>query len=193
MGLWGATDAVEDKPKNLTDEEKKLVSASHKGWVLKPGTKESGNDNPDADPEVLVAIGDLATSLGAADITSIDFVTTSLGNNAGGNVDVKVRFNEAVDITGTPQLTLTNSRAGGGSAATLVLDYLSGTGKFEIIFRKAVGAGSTAYEEDDVLSVGTNVLALNGGTIKDKGTNVASTITNVAAIGTAAGTLTIGT
>ena len=113
--------------------------------------------------------------------------------NAGGNVDVKVRFNEAVDITGTPQLTLTNSRAGGGSAATLVLDYLSGTGKFEIIFRKAVGAGSTAYEEDDVLSVGTNVLSLNGGTIKDKGTNTASTITNVAGIGSAAGTLTIGT
>jgi hypothetical protein len=186
MGLWGATDAEESKPKNLTDEEKKLVSASHKGWELKPGTKESGNDNPDADPEVLVAIG-------AADITSIDFVTTSLGNNAGGNVDVKVRFNEAVDITGTPQLTLTNSRAGGGSAATLVLDYLSGTGKFEIIFRKAVGAGSTAYEEDDVLSVGTNVLSLNGGTIKDKGTNTASTITNVAGIGSAAGTLTIGT
>jgi len=32
---------------------------------------------------------------------------------------------------------------------------------------------------------------LNGGTIKDKGTNTASTITNAASIGTAAGTITV--
>ena len=34
-------------------------------------------------------------------------------------------------------------------------------------------------------------MALNGGTVKDAGTSTVSTITNSAAIGTAAGTITV--
>ena len=64
MPLWGATDSDESKPKNLTTAEKKQVFANASGWVLEAGSALSGNDNTSATPEVLVAIGGLATSLG---------------------------------------------------------------------------------------------------------------------------------
>ena len=73
MSLWGATDSDESKPKNLTTAEKKEVFASTKGWVREAGSILSGNDNTSATPEVLVALRGLATKLGVADITSIDF------------------------------------------------------------------------------------------------------------------------
>ena len=77
MPLWGATDADESKPKFLTDEQKKTCFATSSGWVLENGAL-TGNDNPNADPEILVAIGDLTTSIGSADITEIEFITTCL-------------------------------------------------------------------------------------------------------------------
>ena len=39
--------------------------------------------------------------------------------------------------------------------------------------------------------IGVNAVALNGGTIKDKGTAIVSHITNVAAVGTGAGSVTV--
>ena len=89
MSLWGN----DIKPKNLTTAEKKEVYATASGWVREAGSVLSGNDNTNATPEVLVAIGGLATNMGAANITEIEFVTTSIGEAAGGNIDVRVRFN----------------------------------------------------------------------------------------------------
>ena len=91
MPLWGATDGTESKPKYLTDAEKKLVFANASGWVLEAGSEFSGNDNTEATPEVLVAIGELAESLGSADITQIEFITTAFDKSDGGNIDVRVR------------------------------------------------------------------------------------------------------
>ena len=180
MSLWGN----DIKPKNLTDAEKKEVYATAQGWVREAGSILSGNGNPNADPEVLVAIGGLATNMGSANITEIEFVTTSIGEAAGGNIDVRVRFNERVDITGTPQVTVTNSQAGGGTDATFTADYNSGTGTNEIVFRATYGAADGGIAEDDVLSIGSNAVALNSGTIKDAGTTTNSTITNAAQTGT---------
>ena len=67
------------------------------------GSALSGNDNTSATPEVLVAIGGLATSLGLADITEVEFKSTAFDKSDGGNIDMLVRFNEPVDVTGTPQ------------------------------------------------------------------------------------------
>ena len=146
----------------------------------------TGNDNPNADPEILVAIGELATSIGAADITEIEFITTAFDVSDGGTLQVRVRFNEAVDVTGTPQLTVVND-----SRANHTLSYASGTGSNELVFSLTIAAGGGGViAADDELSIGANATALNGGTIKDAGTNTASTITNVASIGTAAGTIT---
>ena len=184
--LWGASDADESKPKNLTTVEKKEVYATSTGWVREAGSALSGNDNTDADPELLVAISGLAVSLGAADITEIEFVTTAFDKSDGGTLQVRVRFNEEVDVTGTPQLTVVND-----TNANHTLSYASGSGSNELLFSLTIGANNAATDADDELSIGTNAVSLNGGTIKDKGTNTASTITNAASIGTAAGTITV--
>tara|TARA_B100000965_G_scaffold373856_1_gene364652 strand:+ start:3797 stop:4381 length:585 start_codon:yes stop_codon:yes gene_type:complete len=192
MSLWGATDADEAKPKNLTTAEKKQVFANASGWVLEAGSALSGNNNTSATPEVLVAIGGLATSLGAADITEYEFITTAFDKSDGGNIDVRVRFNEPVDVTGTPRVSITNGNQGSGSGrGPHLANYLSGTGTNELVFRCTIAANNAATNANDVLVIGTNALALNSGTIKDKGTNTASTITNVASIGTAAGSITV--
>jgi hypothetical protein len=192
MSLWGATDSDESKPKNLTTAEKLEVSASSKGWVREAGSRLSGNGNTSATPEVLVAIGGLAVKLGAADITEITFVTTAFDKSAGGNIDVLVRFNEAVDITGTPRVSITNGNQGTGTGrGPHLANYLSGTGTNEITFRCTIAAANAATNADDVLVIGANAMALNGGTVKDAGTSTVSTITNAAGIGTAAGSITV--
>jgi hypothetical protein len=192
MSLWGATDSDESKPKNLTTAEKLEVSASAKGWVREAGSILSGNDNTSATPEVLVALRGLAVKLGSADITEITFVTASFDKSAGGNIDVLVRFNEAVDITGTPRVSITNGNQGSGSGrGPHLANYLSGTGTNEITFRCTIAAANAATNADDVLVIGANAMALNGGTVKDAGTTTVSAITNVAGIGTAAGSITV--
>jgi hypothetical protein len=190
MGLWGASDSDENKPKNLTTAEKKEIFANTKGWVREAGSALSGNDNTSADEEVLVAIGGLSASLGAADITEIEFITTAFDKSDGGTLQVRVRFNEpvVVDTTGgTPTLTVTND-----TNANHTLSYASGTSTNELVFSLTIAAGNAATDADDVLSIGANAMALNSGTIKDVATATTNaTITNSAAIGTAAGTITV--
>ena len=184
--LWGASDADESKPKNLTTAEKKEVFANGSGWVREAGSALTGNDNTDADPELLVAISGLAVSIGAADITEIEFITTAFDKSDGGTLQVRVRFNEAVTVTGTPQLTVVND-----TKANHTLSYTAGTGTNELVFSLTIAAGNNATGAGNVLSIGANAMALNGGTVKDTGTTTNSTITNSAAIGTAAGTITV--
>ena len=195
MSSWGASDSDESKPKYLTDAEKKLVFANSSGWVLEAGSAFSGNDNTSATPEVLVAIGELTTALGAADITEIEWITTAFDKSDGGTLSVRARFNEAVDVDvsgGTPFLAVTNGNQGSGSGrGPHNLAYASGTGTNELVFSLTIAAGNAATNADDVLSIGANPMNLNSGTIKDAGTNTASTITSAASIGTAAGTITV--
>ena len=195
MSLWGATDADESKPKNLTTAEKKEVFANASGWVREAGAVLSGNGNTSASPEVLVALRGLAVKLGNADITEIEFVTTSFDKSDGGNIDVRVRFNEPVDVNtsgGTPRVSITNGNEGTGSGrGPHLANYLSGTGTNELVFRCTIAAANAATNADDVLTIGTNALALNSGTIKDAGKSNNATITNSSAIGTAAGSITV--
>ena len=195
MSLWGATDSDESKPKNLTTAEKKLVFANSSGWVLEAGSSLSGNDNTSAQPEVLVAIGELTTSIGAADITEIEWITTAFDKSDGGSLSVRARFNEAVDVDtsgGTPFLAVTNGNQGSGSGrGPHNLPYASGTGTNALVFTLAIAANNAATNAGDILAIGTNPMNLNSGTIKDAGTNTASTITSAASIGTAAGTITV--
>ena len=196
MPLWGATDSDESKPKNLTTAQKKQVFANASGWVLEAGSDLSGNDNTDADPEVLVAIGELSTSIGAADITEVEIVTTTADKSEGFTISVRVRYNEPVDVVttgGTPTLAVTNSNAGSGSGrGPHSLSYASGTGTNELIFSLAIAAANAATNADDVLSVGAQTIALNSGTIKDaSGTASDAALVISGALGTAAGTVTV--
>jgi len=188
MALWGVTDADEAKPKWLTDAEKLQVFANASGWVAEPGL--SGNGNANATPEVLVAIKKLSTNIGAADITEIEFITTSVSAATPAAFSVRVRFNEPVTVDtsgGTPTLTVTNDGSGGGS--NFALNYASGTGTNELVF---TATWTTEFLENDVLSIGANAITLNGGTVTDAtGTASTSTTTNSAGIGTAAGTITV--
>jgi hypothetical protein len=195
MPLWGATDADESKPKHLTTAQKKEVYAAAGGWTVESGSTMSGNDNTSATPEVLVAIGSLTTSLGTADITELEWITTTADKSDGFSLSVRARFNEAVDVatgSGVPYLAVTNGNEGSGTGrGPHNLPYASGTGTNEIVFTLAIAADNAATNADDVLVIGANAMALNSGTIKDAGTTSDSTITQLAAIGTAAGSITV--
>ena len=183
MSLWGN----DIKPKNLTDAEKKEIFANTKGWVREAGSISSGNGNTSADPEVLVAIGGLSANMGAANITELEFITTSFDKSAGGTLQVRARFNEPVTVGGTPQLTVVND-----SRANHTLSYASGSTTNELVFSLTIGAANAATNAGDELSLGANAIGLNGGTIKDTGqSGTNATITNLASIGTAAGTITV--
>jgi len=195
MPLWGATDADESKPKHLTTAQKKEVYAAAGGWTIEAGSTMTGNGNTSATPEVLVAIGSLTTSLGSADITEIEWITTTADKSDGFTLSVRARFNEAVDVdtgSGTPYLAVTNGNEGSGTGrGPHNLAYASGTGTNELVFSLAIAADNAATNADDVLTIGTNAMNLNSGTIKDAGTSTNATITNSSAIGTAAGSITV--
>ena len=191
MGLWGATDADESKPKHLTTAEKKQVFATTKGWVREPNNADQGNDNSSADPEVLVAIGDLTVSLGSATITSAEFITTAWDASAGGTLQCRVRWNEAVDVVeGGSGLKLNVNRTpDGGSAASHTLRYASGTGTNELVFSLAIAGGSPVAALDSFAITEQNLAFGGGTTLKDAGTAIASEFAITVAQSVAAGTL----
>ena len=196
MPLWGKTDADESKPKWLTDEQKKEVYANAEGWVVEAGSTMTGNDNVNAAPEILVAIGGLSTGIGAADVTEVEWITTAADKSAGFTLSVRVRYNEPVDVVttgGTPTLAVTNGNEGTGSGrGPHSLSYASGTGTNELVFSLAIAAANAATNADDVLTIGAQNIALNSGTIKDaSGTASNAAVAISAGQGTAAGSITV--
>jgi hypothetical protein len=185
MAQWGHTSGTEDKPNWLSDAEKTNTSAKPHGWELKTVVGYITRT------ETLVAMKSLTTALGAADITDIDWISTAHDVSAGSTLSAKVIFNEAVDVTGTPTLSVLNGKEGTGTGrGPHSLTYASGTGTNELTFNLVVAAASASIAADDVLTIGVNPVALAGGTIKDAGTATVSTITSVVGIGTAAGNIT---
>ena len=194
MPLWGNSDADESKPKNLTTAEKKEVYATASGWVREAGSALSGNNNTSADPELLVAVSALSTNIGAADVTEVEWITTAADKSEGFTLSVRVRYNEAVAVTGSPTLAVTNGNQGSGSGRgphTLV--YASGTGTNELVFSLAIAAANAATNADDVLTIGAqNILKPGGATMKDAtGTASDAAVAISAGQGTAAGGITV--
>ena len=180
MGLWGASDATEDQPKHFTTEQKEDVVANEHGWTVKAGSTMTGNDNTSADPEILVFIRGLDDKLGVGDITGFDWNISAFDKSDGGTLSVTAHFNEAVTVTGTPQLTVTND-----TNSNHTLSYASGSGTSALTFTLAIGAANAATDADDVLSIAANAMALNSGTVKDtSGDSVSAfTATNEATTG----------
>ena len=194
MPLWGNTDADESKPKWLTTAQKKEVYANAEGWVVEAGSTMTGNDNTSADPEILVAIGGLATNIGAADVTEVEWITTAADKSDGFTLSVRVRYNEAVTVTGSPTLAVTNGNQGSGSGRgphTLV--YASGTGTNELVFSLAIAAANAATNADDVLTIGAqNVAKPGGATIKDTADGTTDSAVAISADqGSDAGSITV--
>ena len=184
MGLWGTdADSTANKPKNLTtdtnsDYAKKDVFANNMGWVRRAGTAANGNDNADAQEEVLVAIGDLSgasstTGLKAPTISSCRFIvgttanTDFTANDANAQIDVEVTYDEEVTVNtsgGTPTLVIANNDASGGGYGNLTLTYLASESTANSLrFRKT----SAGIGNSDVLTIGGSNIVLNSGTITD--------------------------
>ena len=163
MGLWGTTTADGDKPKFLpvdsnaagsTGAREHLIAVKG-GWGLTPGLAASGNDNADAQPEVLVCVKNLAEAMGNASIIGIDWTDAEVADT--GTFDITVTFDEAVDITSaarTANQTITNkayillSRLGATDMvedSTVACQYHSGDGTNQLTFRGLLQTGSAAY------------------------------------------------
>ncbi len=87
--------------------------------------------------------------------SEIDVVTTSPAGNyrAGDVLLIRVTFPEAVDVTGTPRLALNNG---------IVINYDSGSGTDQILFRYTIGPGDDVSALDYASST---AISLAGGTI----------------------------
>jgi hypothetical protein len=88
-------------------------------------------------------------------VTSVNATTPGGAYRAGDVIDLTVTFSGPVNVTGTPQLTLST-----GGVAT----YLSGSGSPTLTFRYLVQAGENSADLD---YSDTAALGLNGGTILD--------------------------
>ena len=193
MSGWGATDSDESKPKWLTADQKEDVFANSSGWVVKAGSTMTGNGNTSATPEVLVALGSLATSLGQATIDAVDWESTTFDVSAGGQIIINVHYNEEITVAGaSPLMYVENGQEGGGSASSVTLTMdgsLPFTGE-KLTFSATIGAGGSTNDADDVLSFAAQSIDLNGSTMVDTigGGNAERAISSAQA--TAGGTLT---
>ena len=181
MALWGKEHAAAtNKPKFLPTDESSDYNradsyATNNGWVMKAGTPATGNDNPNATPEVLIAIRGLAgtsstTGLRAPTVTKMRFVkgtapeTDLTANDADGRILVEITYDEKVTVAGSPQLVVANNNASGGGYGNLTLSYDSSRSTAnQLVFSKtSAGIGNT-----DVLTLGGSNISLNSGTIVD--------------------------
>ena len=124
MALWGKAHASADnKPKYLPDNTNSDYDmhdayATNSGWVMKAGSKATGNGNTSAAPEILVAIRGLAGTTATTGLrlpTMTKFrVTKKVDHGTANNIEFEISFDEQVEVKT------------GGTAATIALDALSG-------------------------------------------------------------------
>ena len=193
MALWGtAHAAATNKPKFLTTDEDSDYTradcyATQGGWAMRAGTKATGNGNTSADPEILVAIGDLAgstdtTGLRAPTVTSMRFVkgstaaTDLTAADSTARILVEITWDEAVTVAGSPRVVVANSNASGGGFGNYTLTY---TATGSTANRKRFVATSQSLGNTDVLTLGGANITLNSGTISDTvrgGTSLAASL-----------------
>ena len=118
------------------DYAKRRCVATNSGWVFTPGQPNSGNDNSGAQPEVIECHRRLKDTIGVPTGNQLSIGTSSAkttfypdgdtftGESSSdlGDVVAYVYFNEAVNVTGTPQLQLKQATALGSNFGT-IMDY----------------------------------------------------------------------
>ena len=185
------------RPLNTVAQKKNII-ATGAGWVRQQDSdsyKFYGNDNPLTTPEVIVAIRNLAARLTPliSGFTWTSPVGDQLDKSAGGTLSIVTHFSQAVVVTGSPTLTVTNDNAGAGSGrGPDVLVYASGTTTEELTFSLVVAAGSATHNADDLIHINAaNIISLAGGTIKAVSDAEVATITSTAALGNDAGSILV--
>ena len=162
MSLWGSSTTAESRPKFLPVDSNAQGSGGSRqdviavagGWALSPGHGNSGNDNADAQPEILVCIRNLAEVFGSATPVSIGFTEAEVADT--GTFDIIVTFAEAIDVTSaawSANQTVTNkayillSRLGVTDMvedSTVACMYYAGDGTNQITFRGTVQTNAAA-------------------------------------------------
>ena len=163
MAIWGKTSNAESRPKSLPMDSnsvysREFVSAKDKGWVMQPGVASAatGNDNTSADPEILVAIRNLASvGLKSANLLSVDWTDGAYADAA--TFDLVLTFDEPITVTSAAwsgNQTVTNKayilldRLGATdmvSDNTVACMYYAGTGTNVITFRGTLQSAAAGY------------------------------------------------
>jgi len=174
------TGDADPQPKFLTaaadgsgDYSKENCYATDSGWVMRPGCAATGNDNPDADPEILVCSRGLKSN-GTGDPTAnqITIGTTSskttyypdgdaftgAGSSSANDIVVYLYFNEPVGVRGTPQITLKQATALGSDFSTM--DHLSSASNYDA---GIVAFGLSASVDTQTSAVTNNTLGIGSG------------------------------
>ena len=174
MAIWGKTSGEESRPKSLPMDSnsiysREFVTATDKGWVMQPGTASAatGNDNADADPEILVAIRNLSVSFLSGNLLSVDFADGAVADS--GTFDLVLTFDEEITVTSatrTANQVVTNkvfvllTELGGtdmASDGTMACQYVSGSGTNTLTFR-----GVRSQNVAGFLSFTDNFIHVNG-------------------------------
>lgn len=152
MGAWGASENAEHKPRYLTSDEKETTFATDRGWEYRnPNTNQS---------EVLVAIGGLATTLGAAQVDSCYFVDRDAADDP---VELVLNWNAAVNVNVGAYITLSN--ADESVSETLVFSgYLGGDSNTNqtVFTYEPTGSSHTAVFELGATMAATVISIVSG-------------------------------
>ena len=98
-------------------------------------------------------------------VASVSSSSTNGSFKIGDVIPLIITFSEAVNVSGTPQLTLETG------TSDAVVNYTSGSGSTELTFNYTIAAGHTSTDLD---YKATNSLGLNSGTINDIAGNAAT-------------------
>ncbi len=220
MAIWGKTTDVESRPKSLPMDSnsvysREFVTATDKGWVMQPGTASAatGNDNVNADPEILVAIRNLSVNFLSGNLLSIDWTDGEVADS--GTFDLVMTFDEEITVTSatrTANQVVTNkayillNELGATDMATdgtIACQYVSGSGTNTLTFRgirSQTAAGYLAFYDDYIHVNGTATLQSDSetfaGILAESGTTSVDSIVldaSSGASGTIAGALTAST
>ncbi len=187
MGLWGKSTSAESRPKFLSKNKdavgaggsRQNAFATTSGWALRPGLAMSGNDNSSAQPEVLVCIRGLSSTMAEANLLSVGWdANTSLTHAGSGYIDIYFNCDEAITVTSaayTGDSTETNHwyftlRALDpddlSEDAAINMQYYAGSGTNRITFRgvipAAAQAGAVIALNESGSTAGTCPLITNG-------------------------------
>ena len=153
------------------DYAKRRCVATNSGWVFTPGQPNSGNDNSGAQPEVIECHRRLKDTIGVPTGNQVSIGTSSAkttfypdgdtftgeASSDLGDVVAYVYFNEAVNVTGTPQLQFAQATALGSSFGT-IMDY---NASFSDESNGIVAFALPAGEDTRTSNVTNNTLGIN--------------------------------
>ena len=161
MALWGKSTTAESRPKWLGGDgaqgasgAKEDAFANTAGWALRAGTAAGGNDNTSAQVELLACVSGLATTLGVANVLSVDYTAGEYARTE--TFDMVMTFDEAITVVSaawsadqviTNKLYFIVGNYGPTDMAddgSMKLQYFSGSGTNKITFRGTIPGTAVA-------------------------------------------------